>query len=334
MAEKILTLSVAAYNVGDYLEQNLQSIVDSGCIGQLEVFVIDDGGTDGSLAIAKDYEKKYPVSIHAVHKANGGYGSTVNYSIAHATGRYFRLLDGDDWVDSEGLKHLVEYLAQCGQEPDAVVTPYHKYTDRHLTETVSFPRVTRYHPIRVQDLEPQTTISMWAMNYRTAVLQNCGLVMPEHMLYTDQYFATIPLAGCNTVVFTDIALYCYRLGRDGQSVSRESRIKHTDETLAICKDLTRFAVQIRNLPNYEYLSHRIAGIDARGVKTILLHPVNRANQKKLVQFEREIRSISEDVYRKETRMGKTGQLVSFLRATKYIAYWLIRLLPSGIPNWV
>ena len=334
MDEKILTISVAAYNVENYLEQNLQSIVDSGCISNLEVFVIDDGGTDGSLAIAKDYENKFPLSIHAVHKTNGGYGSTVNYSIAHATGRFFRLLDGDDWVDSEGLKHLVEYLAQCVQEPDVVVTPYHKYTGRQLTETVSFPEVSRYQPIRFRDLKPQTTISMWAMNYRTAILQSCGLVMPEHMFYTDQYFATVPLASCNTVVFTDIALYCYRLGRDGQSVSRESRIKHTDETLTICKELTRFAVGIRQTPNYEYLSHRIAGIDARGVKTILLHPVNRANKIKLVQFEREIRSISADVYRKETRMGKTGKLVAFLRATGYTAYWLIRLLPSGIPNWV
>ena len=84
--EKLLTISVAAYNVEDYLDQALESLADPAYVNRLEVFVVDDGGSDQSLLIAKSYEEKYPDTFHAIHKENGGYGSTVNYSIAHATG--------------------------------------------------------------------------------------------------------------------------------------------------------------------------------------------------------------------------------------------------------
>ena len=60
MNNKILTVSVAAYNAQDYLKEVLDSFVDIPNMNKLEVFVIDDGGKDNSLNIAKQYEKKYP----------------------------------------------------------------------------------------------------------------------------------------------------------------------------------------------------------------------------------------------------------------------------------
>ena len=99
--EKILTISVAAYNVEEYIRQTLDSLTDERVIGNLEIFVVDDGGKDSTLDIAKEYANIYPESVFPIHKENGGYGSTVNYSLAHAHGKYFKLLDGDDWFDTE-----------------------------------------------------------------------------------------------------------------------------------------------------------------------------------------------------------------------------------------
>ena len=93
--DKILTISIAAYNVEKFLRSTLNSLCEQTVIEDLEIFVVDDGSTDETLCIAQEYEKKFPDSFFAVHKENGGYGSTVNYSIAHATGKYFKLLDGD-----------------------------------------------------------------------------------------------------------------------------------------------------------------------------------------------------------------------------------------------
>ena len=89
---KTLTISIAAYQVGQYIDQCLQSIVHSEAIDEIEVFVVDDGGRDDTLEKAERYRAQFPDSIFLVHKENGGYGSTINYSLAHATGTYFKKL--------------------------------------------------------------------------------------------------------------------------------------------------------------------------------------------------------------------------------------------------
>ena len=122
--EKILTISVAAYNVESYIAENLDSILITDVRDEIEVLVVDDGGNDGTLEIARKYEEQYPGIIRAVHKENGGYGSVQNYSMQNASGRFFKILDGDDWVDREGLTKLVEYLRDT--KADAVVTDYLK----------------------------------------------------------------------------------------------------------------------------------------------------------------------------------------------------------------
>ena len=94
--EKILTISVAAYNVESYIAENLDSILITDVRDEIEVLVVDDGGNDGTLEIARKYEEQYPGIIRAVHKENGGYGSVQNYTMQNASGRFFKILDGDD----------------------------------------------------------------------------------------------------------------------------------------------------------------------------------------------------------------------------------------------
>ena len=120
--EKILTVSIAAYNMEKYIRRALDSLIDERIIHDLEVFVIDDGGSDSTLDIAKEYASKYPNSIFPVHKENGGYGTTVNYSIQYANGKYFKLLDGDDWFDKNGLYELVNRLKKA--DSDIILTNY------------------------------------------------------------------------------------------------------------------------------------------------------------------------------------------------------------------
>ena len=94
--EKILSVSIASYNVEKFIRKALDSCCIPEIMDRLEVLVVNDGSTDGTLQIAREYEKQYPQTFRVIDKKNGGYGSTVNASIKAATGRYFRLLDGDD----------------------------------------------------------------------------------------------------------------------------------------------------------------------------------------------------------------------------------------------
>ena len=215
---KILTLSIAGYNVEKYIRQTLDSICCKN-ISKLEVFVVDDGGNDKTLDIAKEYSEKYPGCIIPVHKENGGWGSTVNYSIAHATGKYFKLLDGDDLFTTENLDKFIEYLESV--DADVIYTPYSRFDDESGKRLKDFNISDQFdkndaYSIRKTDIEKG--LEMHSLSFRTAVLQDNNVRVLEKCFYTDNEYRMKGLAYSQSIIFTNIELYNYRVGREGQSV--------------------------------------------------------------------------------------------------------------------
>lgn len=108
--DKLLTISIAAYNVAPYLSKTLSSLIIDKNLDRLEVLIINDGSKDETSDIAEEFVKKYPQTFVLINKKNGGHGSTINAGIENATGKYFKVLDGDDWLDPQGLEKLLYKL--------------------------------------------------------------------------------------------------------------------------------------------------------------------------------------------------------------------------------
>ncbi len=329
---KILSISIAAYNAENFIRETLESLVVPEIMDDIEVFIVDDGGNDHTLEIAQEFADQYPDTFIPVHKENGGYGSTVNYSIKHAKGTYFKLLDGDDWYDKAGLKKLVTFLKE-NHPADAIVTYYYKGSNPTDLKLCDFNGEGYGEPVYVRDLQKNYLIGMWALTYRTQILRDCRLHMPEHMLYTDRCYSSIPFTKAETIQFLDFPVYCYRIGRDEQSVSKSSRIKHAKETFLVCKRLARYCQEHRNNPNYQYLLHRISAYYQGAYKTWLLFPRDEKYQQGMKRYDQEIREIAPDVYAHAETIGKTGKLLSLFRRTNYLAYWPFKLLPDSMSSW-
>ena len=109
--DKLLSVVVPSYNASKYLDFNLQSFLRPSVPEKLEVIVVDDGSTDDTARIADAYHEKYPETIKVIHKENGGHGSGINAGLRAATGKYFKVVDADDWVDHEALERLLDYIA-------------------------------------------------------------------------------------------------------------------------------------------------------------------------------------------------------------------------------
>ena len=102
MEDKLLTISIAAYNSACTIERTLSSIVNAEkYMPLLDVIVVNDGSTDDTERIARAFAERCPDSIRVISKANAGYGSTVNTAVDAAKGRYFKLLDSDDGMPPE-----------------------------------------------------------------------------------------------------------------------------------------------------------------------------------------------------------------------------------------
>lgn len=324
--EKVLTISVAAYNVAAYIEQNIESIVASALKDEIEILVVDDGGPDNTLEIAQKYEKQYPDIVYAVHKENGGYGSVQNYSIAKASGKYFKILDGDDWMDTEGLTKLVSFLRDS--DADAVVTNYYKGSDPKSLSLFDFSCFCE--PSRkISPNEVKTgVIGMWGLTYKTSVLRKSGIKLPEHTLYTDRIYATIPFSYVREMIILDFPVYCYRTGRDGQSVSRDSRIKHMSEYQHVTKILCKHYAAHKG-KNQAYILRKTSAAYKVSIRALLLLPATKENYRKLIKYERKIKKISPEVYKYSAKANtRMGVIISFLRLTGYCGYRFIGIIPK------
>lgn len=320
--KKLLTISVAAYNVERFLKNTLKSLSDSRYVDKLEVFVIDDGGNDNSIEIAKSYEKQFPQTFHAIHKENGGYGSTVNYSIEHATGKYFKLLDGDDWMDCDGLKEVLEKLAII--DDDVIITDF--YTGPTKDElTVVSTRNKDNSVVNVREFETSYPYGMWAIFYKTEILKKSKVKLIEHSLYTDQIYSTIPFSIAKTIRFINIPVYCYRVGREEQSTSKPSRLKHSKEMLHVCSLLYDFYEEHKD---NKYILSRVARYYIVALKTLMIFPVSFENRIKLINYEYDAKLDHKEIYEKAIDGNLAASFVNLMRKTSYWSYWLLFFIPD------
>ena len=288
---KILTVTVAAYNAEEYLREVLDSFVGLRNMDMLEVFVVDDGGKDSSLDIAKEYEARFPGIYHAVHKENGGWGSTVNYSMRHASGKYFKILDGDDYYDKENTADLIDYLAKC--DSDIVITPYATFEDGSYRVLNVITPDSAYEEGKVYKLteaDKPFPLAMHSFTVKTRLLQDNDVQLKERCLYRDMEFTCKALTYGETIMFFNRPIYYYRLGREGQSVSKSSYIKHIDEHADIVYDILSASRLPQNL-NKRNLIYRLASEACTHQYNIYFYTSKTPEVKrKLIEYDNKIKA--------------------------------------------
>lgn len=105
---KKVSIIVPCYNSETYLERCMNSLLNQ-TLKDIEIILIDDGSTDGTLNLLKKYEKEYPniVSVVALAK-NKGLGNARNVGISKASGEYIGFVDSDDYVDCDMFETLYQ----------------------------------------------------------------------------------------------------------------------------------------------------------------------------------------------------------------------------------
>lgn len=96
--EPLLSIIVPIYNVEQYLERCIESIINQ-TYKNLEIILVDDGSKDNSGTIADTYASK-DNRIKVIHKENGGLSDARNHGLDQAKGKYIIFIDSDDFIDS------------------------------------------------------------------------------------------------------------------------------------------------------------------------------------------------------------------------------------------
>lgn len=262
---KILSIAVPCYNSQEYMKKCIDSLLVGG--DEVEIIVVDDGSKDDTLKIAREYEEKYPGIVKAVHQENKGHGGAVNTGLAHAGGLYFKVVDSDDWLNEEAYRKVLDTLKQCIRGPqtlDLMICNYvyekvgakHKAVMRYRS---SLPQDKIFGWDETKPLGQSHYILMHSMIYRTELLRECGLQLPEHTFYVDNLVAFIPLPYVKTMYYMDVNLYRYFIGRDDQSVSENVMIGRIDQQIKVNKLMIDHMAQQKNLnkKQRDYMLHML-----------------------------------------------------------------------------
>lgn len=233
-----LTVIVPTYNMEAYLRQCLQTASSISNIASLEIIVVNDGSTDGSLAIACEFEAMYPDSVTVIDKPNGNYGSCVNAGLAVAKGRYVKVLDADDYVDTEALDALVSELPNT--DADLLLCPYNDICNDG-TKTLKRKGIEKEGEMSLHTLANFRKIPIFHARifYRTELLRSMGYHQLERSFYTDLEWAILPLATVKSIRIFRHVVYQYRKGRPGQSVTTATRIAHYADEVDVRLDIIK-----------------------------------------------------------------------------------------------
>lgn len=219
--KKILSIIVPSYNMEALLEKDLQSLVIANRPERLDVIVVNDGSKDNTLAIARDFEQRYPETFSVIDKKNGNYGSCINAGLKAATGKYVKILDADDSVDTEAFEVLVDCLENI--DADVVVNDYQKVYigGKHEDFEYAFPAGKTVNIADIFSEESFSTLLLPALTYRTSVLRDMGYYQTEGISYTDMEWCFAPMTQMSTLYYFKRPVYMYLMGREGQTMSPE-----------------------------------------------------------------------------------------------------------------
>lgn len=244
---KILTITIPCYNSQNYMRKCIESVLPGG--EDVEILIVDDGSTDDTAAIADEYQKKYPTIVRALHKENGGHGDAVNCGMAHATGVYFKVVDSDDWLDAEAygkILKLLKKIVEEGHELDLLLANYiYDKVDRRWKRVMRYRRalpanrIIGWDTCRIHFNKFQYVL-MHSVIYRTGLLRECGLELPKHTFYVDNIFLFQPMIHVRKLMYVNVDLYHYYIGREGQSVNEQTMIRRIDQQLAVNRTLIEF----------------------------------------------------------------------------------------------
>ena len=242
MSEKLLSVVIPTYNMEAYLRRCLDSVTRDDVPSSLELIVVNDGSTDGSLAIMQEYATKRSDIVNIIDKPNGHYGSCVNAALNIATGKYFRILDADDWYDTDGLIKLLNELENISA--DIIVTPYKKI--RRIKTIEYKPKQVLYN--HAYDLSQESIWTnqnfelfvMHSMSFRTSILRDVNLHLSEGICYTDNEFLIYPTKAAKSIIFLESLLYNYDMTREGQSMDPAVQAKNSGHLAIIIKRFTEW----------------------------------------------------------------------------------------------
>lgn len=285
---KTLSFVIPSYNCEQYLDKCISSLLEETVLEELDIIIVNDGSTDGTEAVAEKYCEAYPGSVRLINQENKGHGGALNTGCAAAVGKYLKVIDADDWVETENLPAFLAFLREC--DSDVVLT--HHYTRDISTGQVQnwrsypeqFGRAYSFEEIMPQWKNFDRSLTFHGITYNTEFYHDNAIALSEHVFYEDHEYATIPCCCARSVTPVDLHIYDYRIGDVQQSVSEANQLKRLSHTQTVLKRLIREYAALTlsdDSAGRDYFAMKAQGLLLSYITTVMLVEPDRKKGRRL-----------------------------------------------------
>lgn len=258
--ENKISIIIPIYNVEKYLRECLDSVYKLDLTNK-EMILVNDGSTDSSLEIAKEYENKYKENTILISQENKGLSGARNTGINNSNGEYIFFIDSDDFVDPVELEKFFEEGLEIDQ--DMYVGNYYEYYDeKNIKESICTNKKQLVNKIGLEMLEYLIKNSkyisvVWRTLYKRNFFEKNNLKFKEKLLHEDELFTLTALTYANKVGISDKLFYYYRLS-NSNSITNNKTKKNYIHIMYILKELIKLK-EINKIKN-KYFDSILKGL--------------------------------------------------------------------------
>ncbi len=243
-----ISIIVPIYNVEKQLERCIKSLLTQEDKDlQTEIILVNDGSTDDSGKIAKEYALKYKDKIIYLEKENGGLSDARNYGMSYATGQYIAFVDSDDYISEELYPKLVKYMID---DYDLIKIKISKVDEQgdiiDKNYSPEFYEKTGEEAFEILYKSDVMTEVAWSYIYKTSFIKENNFKFAKGLYHED--FGLIPLTilKAKKVASTNVGTYNYVQTQN--SITRGQNSKK----VKMAKDLlTHYDNMIKEIDTYD-----------------------------------------------------------------------------------
>lgn len=287
--QPILSIIIPVYNVQDYIEPCIDSILANKHLDKIEIILVNDGSTDDSVLKVHKYTQKYP-NIKLFIQKNGGPSSARNYGIDKANGKWLWFIDSDDCISSESIEIIINQISEY-KDTDIFIFRYKKFKEKipnNIIKSINSIKFISKKQAMKTLLDFEYASFAWNKLYRSKLFDN--IRFPIGRNYEDMSIMYKLYDKAQRFMLVPIVLYYYRQVNNSivhtKSIKnlKDSATAHYEMYEFMYKNYPKLAIQLEKETTVNVVSyfHRLSFTDIKNagkLYSFLKHtvPLNEYN---------------------------------------------------------
>lgn len=312
MSEPLLSVIIPVYQVEKYIGQCLDSVL-AQTYTNLDIILVDDGGTDSSVDICREYQKK-DNRIRIISQENGGLSKARNVGVAHARAELITFIDSDDYIHPQMFATMIPYIEEHNLD---IISCTSTRKNIVIKELIGTGKLECYdHRTAVSMGLRDDNVSAWGKIYKKELLDK--VQFPVGRVFEDLGTLYKIFNECNKVGWLDYQFYHY-IKRENSITQRSFRVKPKYDSLYLNHEKIGFAKEHGYTEELHYIHGEIIK------NAISLLTVFYSNTDMIAEYEQEY---------KDTKQWLAEAMLdtvewNTIRKKERILWWLYNNCISG-----